>query len=176
MHHPLFWKISKLLVPSTEMYPRNFWELVSDPLVCTELTLGTSCLGVWSMSEKKKKLFIPVRTIRFHSESVSISLFHTFDISSFRFSYFPFHIHLYCDIERGLFRLRIVPSKGCLFTNLFSPFLLASYHLFTTKDEPVTSTVQHAYILTSVTSTLKKESAFSFETLAIQPTSTCRRT
>ena len=71
-----------------------------------------------------------------------------------------------------VFRFRIVPSWGCLLTILFSPFLLASCHLLTTKDEPVTSVVQHAYILTSITSTLKKKSAFSFETLAKQPTST----
>jgi len=44
------------------------------------------------------------------------------------------------------------------------------------KDEPVTSNVQHACILTSKTSTLNKESAFFFETFTTQPTYTRHRT
>ena len=51
------------------MYPRIFWELVSDPLVCTELPLGTNCLGVWSMSEKKKE---PLYSSSYKSFSVWI--------------------------------------------------------------------------------------------------------
>jgi len=128
------------------------------------------------MSGKKKEPFIPVRTNRFHSESISVSLFHTLTFPASASATFLSTFIFAVTFKGGVFRLRIVPSYGCLFINLFSPFLLASYHLLTTKDEPITSTVQHAYILTSITSTLKKESAFSFETLTIQPTSTRHRT